>query len=113
MKRGEIWTVAGANDYAGKPRPSVILQDEIFHTTESITVCGFTSDMDAPDLLRIVIEPTEANGLRSPSCVMIDKVTTIPRTKLGRRIGVLPDMQMQAISQAIVVFLRLSGQDGD
>lgn len=31
MKRGEIWTVAGGKDYAGKPRPV-----GLFKTTDSI-----------------------------------------------------------------------------
>ena len=28
MKRGEIWTVSGGKDYAGKPRPVVIVQED-------------------------------------------------------------------------------------
>jgi mRNA interferase MazF len=107
VKRGEIWTVAGANDYGGKPRPSVILQDEWFDTTESITVCGFTSDLIAPDLVRVLVEPTSENGLHIPSAIMVDKITTIPRTKLGRQIGVLADEDMNALSQAVILFLGL------
>lgn len=41
MKRGEIWTVAGGKDYAGKPRPAVIVQDERFEMKDSLTVCVF------------------------------------------------------------------------
>ncbi len=49
MKRGEIWTAAGGKDYAGKPRPVVIVQDDRFAGTDSITICAFTSDpTDAP-----------------------------------------------------------------
>jgi hypothetical protein len=29
LKRGDIWTVAGGKDYAGKPRP-VVVQDDGF-----------------------------------------------------------------------------------
>ena len=43
MKRGEVWTVAGGPDYASKPRPAVILQDNAFDATASITLCPFTS----------------------------------------------------------------------
>ncbi|MEJ0048614.1 MAG: type II toxin-antitoxin system PemK/MazF family toxin [Rhodospirillales bacterium] len=42
MKRGEIWTVSGAAGYAGKPRPAVIVQDDHFDATNSVTVCPFT-----------------------------------------------------------------------
>ena len=49
MRRGDVWTVAGAKDYAGKARPVVILQDDSFDGTESITICAFTTDdTDAP-----------------------------------------------------------------
>jgi mRNA interferase MazF len=49
MKRGDIWTVACGKDYAGKPRPAVIIQDDSFDATDSITVCAFTTDeTDAP-----------------------------------------------------------------
>jgi mRNA-degrading endonuclease toxin of MazEF toxin-antitoxin module len=45
MKRGDIWTVAGGKDYAGKPRPVVIVQDDSFDATDSITICAFTEDI--------------------------------------------------------------------
>lgn len=108
MKRGEIWTVSGASDYGGKPRPSVIIQDETFETSESITICGLTSDLAPSKLLRIRVAPTTENGLLVDSSIMVDKVTTIPRTKLGRRIGALSEAEMSTLNQAIVVFLGLT-----
>ncbi len=75
VKRGDVWTVAGGPDYAGKPRPAIILQDDAFDATASITICPLTSHgIDAP-LMRLPIEPSERNGLRSASHVMIDKIT--------------------------------------
>ena len=44
MKRGEVWTAAGGPEYAGKPRPVIILQDDRFDATGSITVCALTTD---------------------------------------------------------------------
>ena len=40
MRRGEIWNASGGKDYAGKPRPVVILQDDSFDATNSITICA-------------------------------------------------------------------------
>jgi len=58
VKRGEVWTVAGGPDYASKPRPAVILQDNAFDATASITLCPITSQaVDAP-LMRLPIEPS-------------------------------------------------------
>jgi mRNA interferase MazF len=109
MRRGEVWTVAGAPNYAGKPRPAVIVQDDRFDATQSVTICAFTSNaIDAP-LLRIAIEPSERNGLRETSSLMVDKITTVQRAKLGRRIGRLDDEDVLKLNRSIVVFLGLAG----
>ena len=65
MRRGEIWTVAGGKDYAGKPRPVVIVQDDSFDATDSITICAFTTDETDAPLFRLAVEPNERNGLRA------------------------------------------------
>jgi mRNA interferase MazF len=109
MKRGEVWTVAGGPDYAGKPRPAVILQDDAFDGTASVTICPFTTHaVDAP-LMRLPIEPSHQNGLRAPSQLMIDKITTVSRTKLERRVGRLSDEDLLRINRAVLVFLGLAG----
>ncbi len=107
MKRGEIWTVSGTG-YAGKPRPGVVIQDDAFDATGSITICVFTSDETDAPLFRLLIEPTEANGLRTGSRLMIDKVTTIAKNKLGEKIGRLEDADMLRLNQALMVFLGLA-----
>ncbi len=61
MKRGEIWTLAGGGDYTGKPRPAVIVQDDSFDATASITICAFTTDPTDAPLFRIPIHPSESN----------------------------------------------------
>ena len=81
MKRGEIWTVAGGKDYAAKPRPVVILQDDRFDKTESITICAFTTDPTDAPLFRLPVEPNENNGLRAVCRLMVDKITTVPKGK--------------------------------
>ncbi|MCC6471486.1 MAG: type II toxin-antitoxin system PemK/MazF family toxin [Alphaproteobacteria bacterium] len=107
MKRGEIWTVAGGPAYAGKPRPAVILQDDRFDATDSVTLCPITSDpVDLP-LFRLPVEPTDDNGLRNPCRMMADKITTVRRTRLGRRIGRLTDSDLLRLNRAVVVFLGL------
>ena len=108
MKRGEIWTASGGPDYAGKPRPVLIVQDEHFDSTGSISVCLLTTQtIDAP-LFRIAIEPTPDNGLRQPCFAMTDKMTTMPRERLGKRLGALKPTAMAPINQAILVFLGLA-----
>ncbi|MDE3115825.1 MAG: type II toxin-antitoxin system PemK/MazF family toxin [Pseudomonadota bacterium] len=107
MSRGEIWTVSGAADYAGKPRPAVIVQDDSFAATASVTICAFTTDETEAPLFRLLIEPSQTNGLHSPCRLMVDKITTVSRAKLGRRVGRLGDEDMVRLSRAMVVFLGI------
>ncbi len=109
MRRGEIWTISGGADYAGKPRPSVIVQDNLFDATDSVTICAFTTDPTEAALFRILVEPSERNGLRVPSSLMADKLTTVPKRKVGSRVGRLDDEDLVRLNRAIVVFLGLAG----
>lgn len=109
MKRGEVWTVAGAGDYGGKPRPVVIVQDDRFDPTASATVCAFTSDPTNAPLIRLLVEPDAQNGLNVISWLMVDKITTVPKSKLGARIGRLADQDMMRLNRAMLIFLGLAG----
>ena len=109
MRRGEIWTVAGGTDYAGKPRPAVIVQDDSFDSTRPITICAFTTDPTEAPLFRILVEPNDQNGLRASSRLIVDKLTTVPKEKLGSRVGQLADEDVLRLNQAILVFLGLAG----
>lgn len=110
MRRGEIWTVSGGNDYAGKPRPCVIVQDDHFSETNSITMCGFTTDETEAPLFRLRVEPSERNGLRATCSMMVDKITTVPKSKLGQRLGTLDSEDVTRLNRAILVFLGLAGR---
>lgn len=109
MTRGEIWTVAGGKGYAGKPRPVVILQDDRFDATDSLTICVFTTDPTDAPLFRLPVEPNERNGLRAPCRLMVDKITTVPKTKVGSRVGRLDDADIVRLNRATLVFLGLAG----
>ncbi len=109
MKRGEIWTASAGTGYAGKPRPVVIVQDDRFDATASVTVCAFTTDPTDAPLIRLLVEADEMTGIRESSRLMVDKVATIPRSKLGERIGQLSDDDTIRLSRALVVFLGLAG----
>ena len=108
MRRGDIWTVSGAEDYAGKQRPVVIVQDDSFDGTGSITICAFTTDETEAPLFRLPVEPNERNGLRATCRLMVDKITTVPKTKIGARVGRLDDEDILRLNQAVLVFLGLA-----
>jgi mRNA interferase MazF len=79
-----------------------------FDQTGSITLCVFTSDPTDAPLLRMLIEPTDRNGLKSASRLMIDKITTVPKARLGMRIGKLNDEDTVRLNRALTVFLGLA-----
>jgi mRNA interferase MazF len=85
VKRGEIWTVAGGKDYVGKPRPVVIVQDDSFDATDSITICAFTTDETDAPLFRLPVQ-----------------------TKVGACLGRLDDEDILRLNQAVLVFLGLA-----
>jgi len=108
LKRGELWTVAGGEGYAGKPRPVVVLQDDQFEATASVTFCQLTTNEAEAALFRLVVQPDEFNGLRRMSRIAIDRIMTTPRAKLGKRIGRLSDKDMVRVNRAVLVFLGLA-----
>ncbi len=106
MKRGEVWTVSGAG-YAGKPRLAVIVQSDLYEGLESLTLCLFTTnDTAAPDF-RIPVIPSESNGLTAPSWLMANKMMTVSKKHLGRKIGTLAGDDMTALNHAMIVFLGI------
>lgn len=108
MRRGDIYTAAARGAYSGKPRPVVIIQDDRFDATSSVTVVPFTtSDVEAP-LLRIPVEASDTSGLAQASHLMVDKATTVPRTSLIHRVGRLPDADIVQLNRALLVFLGLA-----
>ena len=108
MKRGEIWTAAAGSGSVGKPRPVVIIQDDLFDATTSVTVCALTTDQTDAPLFRIPVDADDTTGIRPPSRLMVDKITTVPRSKLGERVGRLSDDDMTRLRRSIAVFLGLA-----
>lgn len=109
MRRGHIWTAAAPGAYTSKPRPVVILQDDHFDTTESVTIAPFTSDPAQAPLFRLRVEPSPSNGLRTASSIMIDKITTVPRSALSESVGGLGPADLVRLNAAIVLFLGVAG----
>jgi mRNA interferase MazF len=109
VRRGEIWTFAGGPDYSGKPPPAIIVQDERFEPVGSVTICGLTSIEAGFALFRPIILPTDSNGLRTRCRIMVDKISTVPRSKAGKVIGRLDADDLAAMNQALLLFLGLAG----
>ncbi|MGA3263198.1 MAG: type II toxin-antitoxin system PemK/MazF family toxin [Terracidiphilus sp.] len=106
MKRGDLVTVAVSGDY-GKPRPALVVQADAFDGHPSVIVLPLTSEIHDAPLFRVTVATGGRTGLRSPSQIMVDKATTVPRVKLGARIGQVDRATMQAVNEALRGFLGL------
>lgn len=108
MKRGDLVVVAVQGDY-GKPRPALVVQSDLFNDTHaSVTVVPVTSTIVDTPLFRVTVEPSQRNGLRLVSQVMVDKVTTVRRERLGQTIGRLEDDVMLRVSRALALWFGIA-----
>lgn len=107
MRRGEIWIVGGGI-YAKKPRPALVIQDELFELSESVTVIPMTSQLNDAPLFRVRISATETTGIRSDSDVMIDKITTIKRNKVTDRVGRVSSSDLVSVERLILAHLGIA-----
>ena len=106
MKRGDLVTIAVSGDY-GKPRPALIVQEDAFEVHPSVTVLPLTSELHDAPLFRVTVDAGKRTGLKKASQIMVDKATTVPRAKLGQRIGSLDAATIKAVNEALRGFLGL------
>ena len=106
MKRGEIWTLQDKH-YASKARPVVVIQSDKHDSFDSVILCLFTSYESGDISTRVRIGPSSENGLQKVSYVMTDKIVTVDKSMLGKRVGVLSDDDMLAVSEQLRAILGL------
>ena len=58
-------------------------------------------------MARVSVEPSQANGLRQPSEVMIDMVMSVRSDRLGSPFGRLEEDAMRAVNRALALFLGI------
>ena len=106
--RGDIVTVALQGDYR-KPRPALVVQADLFNDTHaSITVLPVTNEIVASPLFRLTVDPSPTNGLRVVSQIMVDKIVSVRRDRLGRTIGHMDGDMMVRVGRAMAVWLGLA-----
>ena len=105
-QRADLVTVSLPGAY-GKPRPALVIQSDLLVALESVLVCPITSDLrDA--IFRVTVEPTLTNGLQKVSQVMVDKTSSIPRSKISEPIGSLNAERMRAVERALMLVTALA-----
>lgn len=107
MPRGDLVAVALQGDF-GKPRPALILQSDWFEEHPTVTLLPVTGTLlDAPSL-RVTLEPSTRNGLQKTSQVMVDKVMTVRREKMGPLLGRVEPERMLEIERCLAIFLGVA-----
>jgi mRNA interferase MazF len=108
FQRGDIVICVASGDY-GKPRPAVVVQSDLFNPTHaSITVCPITSHLVEAPLFRLLLQPNKENGIKKTSQIMVDKIMTLQRNKLQKKIGMLKVEQYDILNQALKNWLNLN-----
>lgn len=101
MQRGSLVAVSLPGAY-GKPRPALVIQSDLLAGLDSIIICPITSEIRQADF-RVMIEPDGSNGLHSQSQVMVDKISTLPRVRVGPAFGQLDRSTIKAVERALLV----------
>lgn len=103
---GEIWSMRD-DLYASKARPVVIIQSDEVSGFDSVVLCLLTTCDSSGIPTRVRVEPTVQNGLEKTSYVMTEKIASVSRAMLGRRIGMLEEEVMREVSEKVAVVLGL------
>jgi len=109
MRRGEIVIVAAPGDY-GKPRPAILIQADVLNEADpdSMILALVTGTLRDAPLLRLTIEPSSENGLQKPSQIMVDKLQTVRREKIGRVIGRLSEKELLELNRLLAMVIGLA-----
>ena len=85
----------------------VVIQSDKHDSFDSVILCLFTSYESGDISTRVRIEPSSENGLQKVSYVMTDKIVTVDKSMLGKRVSVLSDDDMLAVSEQLRAILGL------
>jgi mRNA interferase MazF len=105
--RGEFVTIAMQGDF-GKPRPALVIQADQFNEHATVTVLPVTSTIVGAPLFRIAVRPSAESGLQKPSQVMVDKIMTVKRDKVGQAFGRIDEDTMVEVERCLAVFLGIA-----
>jgi mRNA interferase MazF len=106
VRRGEIWVIAGGN-YAGKPRPGIVIQDDSLSALHSVTVIPLTSHESDSGRIRVSISLEKPDGLTITSFAQVDKIMTVKAANVSKRIGALSLPELRAVERSLLNHLGI------
>ena len=108
MRRGDLVTIPLQDDF-GKPRPALVVQSDLFNADHAtVSVLPITSAIIGAPVFRITLEPSADNGLRTVSQIMVDKIVSVKREKVGEVFGRLDDEVLLRVNRTMAVWLGVA-----
>jgi mRNA interferase MazF len=92
-----------------KARPAVIVRSDLLAELPYATILPITTELRPGLSMRIDLEPSTDNGLRSASQVMVDWPQTIRLSDMGQVIGHISADTMRTITRQMAVVLGIGG----
>jgi mRNA interferase MazF len=107
IRRGTVVLIRLPRD---KARPAVVVRSNLLAALSYATVLPITTDLRPNVSLRIDVTPSEGNGLRAPSQVMVDWPQTVRSSDMGAAIGSLEAATMRTITRQMAVVLGIGSE---
>lgn len=102
INRGDIFWIAPDDSRGPAPsysHPHVVVQDDVFNHSRisTVVVCALTTNLSkATEPGNVLLEPGEGD-LPKRSVVVVSQVSSVEKTRLGHRIGVLSDARVDEV----------------
>lgn len=109
--RGELYYAAlgqGVGSEQSGTRPVVVLQNDVGNRYSPTTIVApISGQRDTKASLPTHYHLEGIGTLRTPSTVLLEQIRVIDKSRLGRKLGWLPQEHIQGIDQAINISLGL------
>ena len=106
IKQGSVFVCIIPGNY-GNPCPAVVVQSDMHNKNcPSVLICPITTSLTDDPIIRMLLTPTELNGLSLESQIMIDKIHTIRRDKIQKKIGELSADQLEELIKAVQAWMN-------
>lgn len=110
--RGELYYALlgqGVGSEQSGTRPVVVLQNDVGNRYSPTTIVApISGQRDTKASLPTHYHLEGIGTLRSPSTVLLEQIRVIDKSRLGRKLGWLPQKHIQGIDQAVKISLGLA-----
>jgi mRNA interferase MazF len=110
IRRGAVVLVRLLDD---KSRPAVVVRADILAGLRYATILPLTTELRPEVDFRITVQPTEQNGLREVSQIMVDWPQTVRAKTMGAVIGRLDDAAMRVATEQLAIVLGIGSGEGE